>query len=313
MYSNEEIAAQGHQGEFVGAVVGPPVPEDIDFKLKQVAASPELQEAVFQPARAVVLLSGGMDSTTAYYWAMENEYLEVVATLHVQYGQRGDIYEGRAVHNIRMRSNAHARGVMPVVLGISLPTVQTATSALLDKTLCLNPNLDDHTGKPATFVPARNLIMLSLAASLAYQLDATAIVGGWVAIDNDYPDCRFGFLAAATQAINWALGSEVEYITGTAPVASMKRYIVIHAPLLGSDKQQVIELGNELDVPWELTRSCYADCDDPCMQCDSCLKRMVAFAELGMRDPLVPPEQWAQFLLSYSNEMEEQYGDQPTT
>jgi 7-cyano-7-deazaguanine synthase len=125
---------------------------------------------------------------------------------------------------------------------------------------------------PQTWKPARNIVMLSIAAAEAWTQDTSIIVGGWHQEDYPgYPDCREEFLTSMEQSLE----------LGTA------HPIRIWAPLLHMSKTQIVKLGLELQVPFDHTWSCYAGKSEPCRLCDACVRREAAFVKNGMIDPLL--------------------------
>ena len=129
---------------------------------------------------------------------------------------------------------------------------------------------------PSTYVPARNIIFLSLAASYAEAVTASAIFIGANAIDySGYPDCRPNFLNAYEDALKKGLKAGVE-----------GKPIKIYAPLIKKTKAQIVQLGQKLKVPYQLTWSCYSGEKSPCGHCDSCLLREKGFKEAGIKDPV---------------------------
>ena len=214
--------------------------------------------------KAIALLSGGMDSTTALYIAMRK--YEIAGIMFFSYGQRGMPYERAAAQNIVRHAHLSNATYAEVYTGIP---ARSSLYSHSDWPVDLKSAHPD--GIPLTFVPGRNLIFLSYAASLAYELDATVIVGGWVFDDNaGYPDCSPEFLSAAASAMSEAIN----------------RAISIYSPVLTVSKAQVVGAGEKLGVPWEHTRSCYGDWVEPCRECDSCIRRAEAFKQAGVHDPL---------------------------
>ena len=211
--------------------------------------------------KAIILLSGGLDSAVAAAWAKQ-EWGQDCLALCFQYGQRHD----------KEISQSHVLadyfGWPWKLLTIEIP----AQSALTDKTKDVNQQVR---GLPASFVPGRNLIFLSYTASVAYRFEALDIVGGWNAIDySGYPDCRHEFLMDAEIAINSSLGITTPCVT-------------VHPPLIDLNKKQIIQLGQELKVPFKMTWSCYEGWDKPCGVCASCKFRAKGFSEAGIKDPLL--------------------------
>ncbi len=215
----------------------------------------------------MVLLSGGLDSTTALYIALKEGYR--THALIVDYGQRHRKEIRRAVRIAEASGSPHR------ILKFSLPW---GGSALLDAAASLPVHrriLPERI--PATYVPARNLIFLSFAASWAEVLGAEAIVIGANALDySGYPDCRPAFYTALRRTLAAGTKTGVE-----------GRAVRIHTPLIRKTKAAIVRLAHELGVPLELTWSCYAGGRRPCGRCDSCVLRARGFAEAGIRDPLV--------------------------
>ena len=232
---------------------------------------------------SVVLLSGGMDSATALFWALK--YTHVKAVINFDYGQRGAVFEYskacKLVDFIRAQKGEGAKGIQFIQQAYHFPS----QSALLAGSPLIDLERDQRE-LPATFVPARNLIFISIAAGISYSLGANYIVGGWSEVDVDYPDCKVEFLRAAEHACRLALGQTL----GETPLAEMLK---ISFPLVLLSKTCILQMGEKLGVPWGLTRSCYLDKEAPCLVCDSCILRVNAFLEAGIRDPIVPAAQWA--------------------
>ncbi|PIQ86660.1 MAG: 7-cyano-7-deazaguanine synthase QueC [Candidatus Omnitrophica bacterium CG11_big_fil_rev_8_21_14_0_20_43_6] len=213
------------------------------------------------PKTAVVLLSGGLDSATVLYWAKAQGYR--CSVLIFDYGQRHQQEVGCAI------KIARASGCTYRTLKINLPW---KGSALLDKKIKVPKK---HTSNvPVTYVPARNIIFLSFALSLAEVIKAQAIFIGAHAQDySGYPDCREKFFKAFIKMAKAGLAA--------------KNKIKILVPLLNKNKSQIIRLGSKLGVPFNLTRSCYRAGKKPCGECDSCYYRAKGFKEAGLVDPLV--------------------------
>ncbi|MBI2787078.1 MAG: 7-cyano-7-deazaguanine synthase QueC [Elusimicrobia bacterium] len=217
---------------------------------------------------AVVLLSGGLDSTTALYWA-KSEYSSVIA-LSIRYGQRHvkELSAARAV--------ARAAEVRLHEVSISLPWLQG--SSLTNSSLRIpdTPLKKIGTGGvPSTYVPGRNTIFLSLAVSLADAVGASAIVIGANALDySGYPDCRPPFIDAFGKVAR----------EGTKRGSEGKPLRIL-APLLRLDKKGVVQLAARVGAPLRLTWSCYAGGARQCGRCDSCKLRAKGFREARLPDP----------------------------
>jgi len=219
---------------------------------------------------AVVLLSGGLDSSTCLAWA-RGEGFEC-HTLAVDYGQRHRI-ELDAAQRVARANGVHDHRIVTVDLRA------IGGSALTDD---VDVPLDRDEAAmgadiPVTYVPARNTVFLSLALGLAETLGAEDIVAGMNALDySGYPDCRPEFVAAFESLARVATKAGVE-----------GRPLRIHTPLMTLDKAGIIRLGTVLGVDYALTHSCYDPTPDglACGRCDSCLLRAGGFREAGLPDP----------------------------
>jgi 7-cyano-7-deazaguanine synthase len=220
---------------------------------------------------AVVLLSGGLDSTTTLAIARHEGFEPCGLTF--SYGQRHAIEIGAA------RRIAREHGVSRHAV-VEFDLRQFGGSALTaDVAVPKRDSAEDIAGGiPVTYVPARNTIFLSFALAWAEVLGAADIFIGVNALDySGYPDCRPEYIAAFQQLANLATKAAVEGA----------RAVTIHAPLVHLTKAQIIARGLELGVDYVLTTSCYDPAADgaACGHCDACLLRLKGFAENGMRDP----------------------------
>lgn len=215
---------------------------------------------------AVCLLSGGMDSSFAAYWARNHPHLVPTLAVFFNYGQKGAGFEWRAAKLV-----ADALHLRALYYEVSALTPLLTGAIMQGEKLPEDPQQKDEHGNAVTFVPGRNMVHLSLLANLLYTTGIKNVVGGWNATDVDYPDCSPAFLAAAAHAMTHALGSEQE--------------IAIHAPAIRLTKDEVVQRGNVFGVPWDSTRSCYSDEYRACGECDSCLVRARAFYVNGLQDP----------------------------
>lgn len=218
--------------------------------------------------RAVVLLSGGLDSTTTLAFANSKGY-QCVA-LSFDYGQRHDT-ELEAAKKIAAHYNVPHKIV-------SLSIGEFGGSALTDSTLDV-PDYDGSSDIPITYVPARNTVFLSIALSLAETLSAQAIFIGVSAIDySHYPDCRPEYIDCFNQLIKQATKQTVE-----------GGQIEIKVPLINLSKAETIKLGNELGVDYSQTVSCYKLSQDgkACGRCDSCSLRKKGFLAANLADPTI--------------------------
>lgn len=216
--------------------------------------------------QAIVLLSGGLDSATTLFYAIKKGYKAFA--LIFDYGQRHKKEIALA------KKIARSAGCGYHVVKIGFPW---KGSALLDKNAILSQRRDIGKAKgiPATYVPARNIIFLSFAASFAEAIGAQAIFIGANARDySGYPDCRPAFFKAFKEVLKKGSKTGVE-----------GHVLKIETPLIGKTKAEIIRLGLQLKVPYRLTWSCYEGGKKPCGVCDSCLFRNKGFKELGLKDP----------------------------
>ena len=223
-----------------------------------------------QHKKAVVLLSGGLDSTTVLAIALTDGY--ECSCLSFSYGQR-HVLELQRAKEISHKMAAKRHLILQVDLGsIGGSALTDDIDVPKDRRL---PEMQDEI--PATYVPGRNIIFLSHALAWAEVLGATDIFLGINAVDySGYPDCRPDFLAAFEKMAN--LGTK----SGT-----MNKPFTLHAPLMNFGKKEIIEKGLILGVDYSLTHSCYDPQDEiACGRCDSCRLRLQGFAEAGAFDPL---------------------------
>jgi|SRR5580692_4441396 7-cyano-7-deazaguanine synthase len=226
-----------------------------------------------QPKRAVVLLSGGLDSATVLAIARSRGY-ELYA-LSFSYGQR-HAWELEAAKRVAASMGVAQHRIAEIDLRIFGGSALTGDIAVPKGR---GPDEMSH-GIPVTYVPARNTIFLSFALAWAEVLDASNIFIGVNILDySGYPDCRPEFIAAFETLANLATRSGVE----------RSQKFKIHTPLINLTKAQIIRLGLQLGVDYSLTSSCYdpSPTGAPCGQCDSCLLRQKGFSENGIEDPLV--------------------------
>jgi len=219
------------------------------------------------PHRAVVLLSGGLDSATTLAIARADGF--ACHALSVAYGQR-HAAELKAAAGVAAALGAREHRVVDVDLG------QFGGSALTDHRIDV-PMHGVQPGIPATYVPARNTVMLSLALAWAEVLGAGDLFVGVNAVDySGYPDCRPEFIAAFESMANLATKAAVEGAR-----------LRVHAPLIALAKADIIRRGTALGVDYGLTVSCYqADANGAaCGLCDSCRLRRLGFDAAGLPDP----------------------------
>lgn len=214
--------------------------------------------------RAIVLLSGGMDSCVCAALAVRDYD---PAFLHVDYGQRTEARERRAFE--AMADYFQIRRRMIVRNGA---LHQIGGSALTDESLAIPENGIEEGRIPITYVPFRNAQFLAVAVSWAEVLGASKIIIGAVEQDSSgYPDCRASYYEAFNHLIE----------VGTRDV-----HIRIETPLIALKKSEIIRLGLELQAPFPLSWSCYQNSEQACGLCDSCRLRLRAFAEAGVADPI---------------------------
>ncbi len=221
---------------------------------------------------AVVLLSGGLDSTTTLAYAIGRGH--DVRAMTFRYGQR-HAHEVDAARRIAQRFGVREHAVVDVDLRAFGGSALTS-----DMSVPKDRAAEEMRGGgiPVTYVPARNTIFLSFALAWAEVLEARDIFIGVNALDySGYPDCRPEYIAAFERMANLATRRGVE---GNA--------VTIHAPLIDLTKGQIIELGHSLGVDYALTTSCYdPDADGrACGRCDACLIRRKGFLEAGVEDPV---------------------------
>jgi 7-cyano-7-deazaguanine synthase len=218
--------------------------------------------------KAIVLLSGGLDSAVSLYFAKKRGFK--CYCLIFDYGQRHK-KEIQSAKKIAQKANCAWQ-----VIKIKLPW---KGSALLDKKINLAAASSNRLTRqiPGTYVPGRNIIFLSFALSFAEAVKAKAIfIGAHTQDYSGYPDCRPEFYRAFSKVISTGTRAGVE-----------KEGIKIKIPLIHKNKAEIIKLGMKLSVPFELTWSCYKGGKRPCGKCDSCFYRQKGFIEAGRNDPLL--------------------------
>ena len=222
--------------------------------------------------KAVVLLSGGVDSATTLAIARGMGF--DLCALSFRYGQR------HAVELTAAARIAHANDVGRH-LTVDIDLRRIGGSALTSDLAVPKSRSVDDMGKdiPITYVPARNTIFLSYALAWAEVIESSDIFIGVNALDySGYPDCRPEYIEAYERMANLATKAGVE----------KRQRLTIHTPLIALSKAQIIRKGMELGVDYSLTHSCYDPDEDgaACGQCDSCLLRLKGFAEAGIKDPV---------------------------
>ncbi len=216
---------------------------------------------------ALVVLSGGQDSTTCLYWALHRFGTRNVAAVTFDYGQRHRIELACAARVAEQARVPHT--VLPIDTFAAL-----GGSALTDLDIAVQSGVDARTQLPNTFVPGRNLIFLTFAAALAYLRAIHHVVTGVAQTDySGYPDCR----QATLQALERALQLGMDYD------------LTLHTPLMFKSKAETVLMARDLGALPALadTHTCYQGQQPPCGKCPACVLRAKGFAEAGIADPLV--------------------------
>ena len=216
---------------------------------------------------ALVVLSGGQDSTTCLYWALHRFGTGHVAAVTFDYGQRHRIELACAARVAEQARVPHT--VLPIDTFAAL-----GGSALTDLDIAVQSGVDARTQLPNTFVPGRNLIFLTFAAALAYRQAIHHVVTGVAQTDySGYPDCR----QATLQALERALQLGMDYD------------LTLHTPLMFKSKAETVLMARDLGALPALadTHTCYQGQQPPCGKCPACVLRAKGFAEAGIADPLV--------------------------
>ena len=220
--------------------------------------------------KAVILLSGGLDSSTVLYQAKADGCECYAISFDYKQRHRRELESARA---IALSAGVKAHQIVNFDLTLWGGSALTDDEMELpsDRTLTeMSQNI------PITYVPARNTIFLSFALAYAETLEAQRIYIGVNALDySGYPDCRLDYIQAMQEVFRLGTkqGREGEAINIVTPLIELK-------------KTEIIQLGNKLGVPWKQTWSCYAGGETACGVCDSCRLRLAAFEELGLKDPV---------------------------
>jgi 7-cyano-7-deazaguanine synthase len=221
-----------------------------------------------EKGKAVVLLSGGMDSCVSVAIAQERHGAENLALLHAMYGQRTERRERQAFEQIADHYDVRQRLVVKLDYFRAI-----GGSALTDKQIGVPENGSSTGCIPVTYVPFRNAHFLSIGVSWAETIGAQAIYIGAVSEDSSgYPDCRPEYYRVFQELIG----------VGTKPETD----IAMITPVIELKKSEIIRRGRQLGAPLHLTWSCYQGEDIACGKCDSCILRLRAFAEAGISDPI---------------------------
>jgi 7-cyano-7-deazaguanine synthase len=214
--------------------------------------------------RAVVLLSGGMDSSVCAALAVRDHE---AAAVHISYGQRTEERERQSFLAVCQRLKIHDK---LMVRNEALRAI--GGSALTDGSIAVPEAEEVGHGVPVTYVPFRNAHFLSVAVSWAEVLSAEKVYIGAVEPDSSgYPDCRPAYYKAFNEVVK---------------AGTKEGQIEIVTPLIAMRKAEIVRLGLELGAPFDLTWSCYSREDRACGICDSCVLRLRAFAAAGVQDPI---------------------------
>ncbi|UCE35970.1 MAG: 7-cyano-7-deazaguanine synthase QueC [Thermoplasmata archaeon] len=220
--------------------------------------------------KAVVLLSGGLDSTVTLARTHEEDY--ELYPLSIDYGQRHD-KELESAQKIANWYEVKEHKILKIDIS------QVGGSALTDMKIKIPEKRDENkigSDVPITYVPARNTILLSLALGYAEVIEAQAIFIGANALDySGYPDCRPEYFEAFQEVAELGTKTGIE-----------GKPVVIKYPLINLTKAEIVKEGERLNVPFHLTWSCYKGGDLACGKCDSCILRLKGFKEAGIEDPM---------------------------
>lgn len=216
--------------------------------------------------RAVVLVSGGMDSATTAYEAVDRGY--ELCFLHTSYGQRTESKEYACAHRLADELD------VPDFLRIETDHLaRIGASSLTDESMAVADADPESEEIPTSYVPFRNANLLSMAVSYAEANDCSAVFVGAHSEDySGYPDCRPEFFEAFERMV----------AVGTKPETD----VAVEVPFVRDSKVEIVKRGRELGVPFEHTWSCYRDEAPACGTCDACAFRLAAFQTVGVRDPI---------------------------
>jgi 7-cyano-7-deazaguanine synthase len=215
---------------------------------------------------AVVLFSGGQDSTTCLYWARDR--IHTIHPIFIDYGQRHLNIEIQSAGKITRDLD------MPLYVYNIDVFAQMGDSALVSREVDVNAPHPRDSKLPASFVPGRNLFFILIAAAHAYKHDISTIIIGANHVDySGYPDCRPDTISALEKAINFGMGGEFQIV----------------APVINLSKTEIVALAASLNCigAMEFTHTCYEGKFPPCGACPSCKIRAEGFAKVGIEDPLI--------------------------
>jgi len=233
-----------------------------------------------EPCEAVLILSGGIDSTTLLWKLLRDEF--AIQTITFNYGQRHskEIEHSKKVVEYAQRTWGY---VIPHrVVDISSLRDLLGYSALTTSEIDVPHGHYTSESQRLTVVPNRNMIMLSIAAAYAITKSIRYVYYAAHASDYSvYPDCRPEFVKALDTALY---------------LGNLWTPVELRAPFINMTKTDIVRLGLELGVPYQLTWSCYEGGDRPCLRCGTCVERTEAFAKNNTRDPLLTEEEWKKAL-----------------
>lgn len=236
-----------------------------------------MQVITSERKKAVVLLSGGIDSTTCLAMAVQQHGPENVLALTLHYGQKHARELGSAAAVTAYYGVRHKIKDLRGVFGFSNSPLLANSTQEIPEGSYADTNTREVDGMSKTYVPFRNGLLLSYAAAVAYSEGARYIYYGAHADDatgNAYPDCSKTFYEAMGDAIYWGTGNKV----------------FLEAPLIDKNKKQVVEIGLDLGAPYHLTWSCYKGQKRACGKCATCRDRIAAFELNGVKDPIAYAE-----------------------
>ncbi len=223
--------------------------------------------------RALVIYSGGLDSTTCLFWALDE--FDEVQTVTFDYNQRHKVEIEYSKMTLKLAQKIKKKKIENRFFSLDLS--QIGGSALTDLSIDVPKNRNDKEMEkeiPITYVPFRNGIFLSIAAAMAEKNDISNIIGGWNMLDySGYPDCRDNFLHTFELAVNY----------GTKRGSEGKPFKIL-TPLIKLKKSEIIILGKKHQADYSYSYSCYSGEKEPCGECDACLLRQKGFKEAGIKD-----------------------------
>lgn len=228
--------------------------------------------------KAVVLVSGGIDSATCL--AIATEQFDKVIPVHYDYGQQTSEFEQAQAENLVGEAQEADEAEVDDLHVVNYEPVFShfagGVASDRDEFVTEDGELEEEDGRSTGYVPMRNLHLIGTGSAFADIHDADAVFHGMQAGDEEsYPDCRENFRLAVQDAVNFSLADGEE--------------VNVEAPLVSTPKHEVIELGDDLGVPWEYTYSCYeaieTDLPEPCGKCPACLERAEGFLEADVTDP----------------------------